>query len=319
MTDDKLVIPFKPETIDFPAAHAHFHNQSYENNRNALLRELRCVCEIPKTVSALNRDTVYKLVCTPEKGKLFTDSAGNIKGVFYKDGRIIEHARFKKVGPSFINAGKTVGGQVLLISIAMQLNRIEKGITGIKKELHNDRIAEIDSGVAQFKRALMSVNSNNNQPLIVSAIDTLTTGVEKSLKALKLQIEDLPDTNIGFWDNWFSNKSDDALKRMALAEESFQSCIIGIQTLTECYTSLGEFSSAGNTLEEYIMKIKSCGIETAAEKARLVPPVNGRYSEELWLSFINCEPELIDKIYRLRRDDFSCIEIEVKPEELVEV
>ena len=123
----KVIIPYNSLHIDLPIENADFHSKSFLANRNAVLSELRCISVVPEIASALSQDTVYKLVSTPEGGKLFKDSAGNIKGVFYKDGKILEHTKFQTVRPSLVKAATTAGSQILLISIAMQLNRIEKG------------------------------------------------------------------------------------------------------------------------------------------------------------------------------------------------
>ena len=44
-------------------------------------------------------------------------------------------AKFKAIGPSLVKAATAIGAQVFLISIAMQLNRIEKGISRIINEI----------------------------------------------------------------------------------------------------------------------------------------------------------------------------------------
>ncbi len=66
-----------------------------------------------------------------------------------------------------------------LISIAMQLNRIEQGISRILNEFHNDRISEIFSGVNQFKQAMMVQDYDRQSRMIEHAIQTLNSGIEK--------------------------------------------------------------------------------------------------------------------------------------------
>ncbi len=234
------IIPYKAPDVDLPTDSTDFHSKSFLEKRSAVLNELRCISGIPEIASTLNQDTIYKLVSVPEGGKLFKDSAGNIKGVFYKDGKILEHAKFQTVRPSLVKAATTVGSQILLISIAMQLNRIEKGISRILNEFHNDRISEIFSGVNQFKQAMMVQDRERQSRMIEHAIQTLNSGIEKTVRSLKIQIEDAPNTKIGFWDNWFTNKATVAKEKLALAEESFKACLLGIKSLSECYATLNE-------------------------------------------------------------------------------
>ena len=186
----KAIIPYNTLDVDLPTENTDFHSKNLLENRSTVLSELRLISGIPEIARTLNQDTIYKLVSTPEGGRLFKDSAGNIKGVFYKDGKIVEHARFQTIRPSLVKAATTVGSQVLLISIAMQLNRIEQGISRILNEFHNDRISEIFSGVNQFKQAMMVQDSNRQSRMIEHAIQTLNSGIEKTVRSLKMRIED---------------------------------------------------------------------------------------------------------------------------------
>lgn len=317
----KAIIPYNPLDVDLPTENTAFHSKSFSENRSAVLSELRCISGVPEIAMTLNQDAMYKLVSTPEGGKLFKDSAGNIKGVFYKDGKIIEHAKFQTVRPSLIKAATTVGSQVLLISIAMQLNRIEQGISRILNEFHNDRISEIFSGVNQFKQAMVVQDNDRKSRMIEHAIQTLNSGIEKTVRSLKMQIEDAPNTKIGFWDNWFTNKATVAKEKFALAEESFKACLLGIKTLSECYATINEANAASSTLITCLSNLKSSGIETAAQKARLIPAKTSNFPEEPWLTFLERESSFIDEINRCRllsNNEFESIEIELKPTELME-
>lgn len=128
-----ISIPYLSDNKDISIQDSNY-KKNIEKHRNTILGELRCLSGIPEIARNLNKNTVYKLVYTPSGGKLLEDSAGNIKGVFYKDGKILEHAKFSKISPSLVKAVTTIGSQILLVSIAMQLNRIEKGITRLSEE-----------------------------------------------------------------------------------------------------------------------------------------------------------------------------------------
>ncbi|MCG3667863.1 hypothetical protein L5F24_07585 [Aliarcobacter butzleri] len=318
---NKAIIPYQVPNVNLPTKSANFHSKNFSEKRNALLSELRCISGIPEIVSNFSQDAIYKLVAVPEGGKLFKDSAGNIKGVFYKDGKIIEHAKFQTVQPAFIKAATAVGSQILLVSIAMQLNRIEKEISKIREELHNDRVSEILSGVKQFRNAMKAQDHERQSRLIENAIQTLHTGLEKTIKSLTMQIREAPDTEIGFFDNWLTNKATEAKEKFELAEESFQASLLGIQVLSECYATINEPDVAASSLKENLMQLKNSGIETAAKKARLIPAKANVFPEEPWLSFLEMESLLVNEIDNcpfLANNELESIEIEFKPTELME-
>lgn len=314
-------IPYNAPIIDLAASNANFQNRNFQKNRNVILDELRCISGIPEIASSLNQDTVYKIVFAPEGGKLFKDSMGRVKGVWYKEGKILEHAKFQAIRPSIVKAATAIGSQILLISIAMQLNSIEKGISRIINEFHNDRISEISSGIKLYNQAMTVQDFEWQSRLIDSAIDKLNTGIEKTVRSLKNQIEEAPNTKIGFWDNWGTNKSRVALEKFRLAEESFYACLLGIKTLSECFTAINEPKTAASTLITNLSDLKVSGIEIAARKARLVPKIGEQYPEAPWLSFLENEPLLSDEINKFTlfaENEFDCIEMELKPIELRE-
>ncbi len=310
-----IKIPLAPELL----------TSSFNDRRSALISELRCISGIPEIASRMKPQELYTIVLKPDgNAYMQTDSVGNYQAVWRrKDGKIVQHTRLKAVKPSVVKALNAVGTQVILISIVMQLNRIEKRLTNIEKEFHNDRISEIKNGINLYHQAI-EVNSHDTRLTLVSdAITELNRGIEKTLTSLKQQIENTPDIKIGFFDNWGSNKSSEANEKFKLAEESFYVSLMGIQTLTECYAIIDEPRAASVALEQYIEKINSCGIETAAKKARLVPyNKNSVLPEIMWESYLKNKDKISSNIKNCRNiadDCFKCIEIEieVKPEELI--
>ena len=150
----KMLIPVTPDFGELEKTHLDFHKNQYQQNRQSILSEIRCITGLPEIIRSLKHDTLYKLVL-PEGKVLQQGKNGLYRGVFYGDRGIDKHAMFIDVSPSLVDVAKTVGSQVLLISIAMQLDRIEKAIEKISQEMHRDRIAEVDSGIEQFKLAML--------------------------------------------------------------------------------------------------------------------------------------------------------------------
>ena len=317
----KIIIPYVPPDL---GPNSDLQTKIFRKNREAVLSELRCLSGIPEIVRTLNPDAVYKIICSPEGGKLYTDTAGNLKGVFYKDGKIVQHAKLRAVGPSLVKCATAVGSQILLISIAMQLNHIEKAIDKIITGQHDDRIAEIYSGADQYKRAMRAQDTEQQSRLVENAIQTVTTGIEKTARSLKRQIADMPEPGDDFWYDWPGRKdrTKQAEKKFRFVEESFQACIIGIQTLAECYAAINEPQIAVVTLKENIDKLSDSEIASAARKARLIP-FRGRKDlpERPLKAFLDSRRSILDNIERyglLANNELDCIEIEVKPGELLE-
>jgi hypothetical protein len=294
--------------------------EEFSNKRKSLLSELRCITGLPEVVSSLNQDTVYKLVLTPEGANLYKDAQGNLKGVFYRDGKIVEHAKFQKVGPSMLKAAKAVGAQILLVSIAMQLSRIEGQIGKIFKEFHGDRLAEIEAGKSLFRQACGMQTSDKREQLTLSAISELTRGFEKTVSALSRQIKELPDQKLSFFDNWLGDKSKEAEESHKMAIESFSASLSALQTLARSHLFLDERDVALKLMDDGFSKIEKAGIEVAYVRSRLAPKMNGTFPEESWKQFIEYRKSFDTSSFAsLISPKEDVVEIEIKPSEFVEI
>jgi len=319
----EIIVPYSSPFTELDKANLNFQNEQFLKNRKSVLDELKYFSGIPEIVRNLNSDTLYKFVAIPEEGKLYKDAAGNLKGVFYKkDGGILEHAKLKAVRPNLVKAATTVGSQILLVSIALQLNRVEKSINRIFKEFNNDRIAEVKSGVTQFEQAMLTEDINTRSILIAQAIQSLNTGLEKTIKALESQIRQAPEPKNSFWDNWFTSKSKDAEEKMKDAEELFFVSLLGTKTLAECYAALNEPIAAESALKRFMSKINDADIETAFKKARLIEAKGHNFPEVPWKTFINFKPEIeknIELCKSCKPSDIKSVTVEFKPLELLEM
>jgi len=311
------IVPYRPPLSSL--IHAPQHELAFTAKRNEVVHGLKYIGSLRRAAKDLDHTTLYRLVLKPEGAKLHTDAAGHIKGVFYKNGKIVKHARFKAVRPSFVKAIKGIGTQVLLVSVAVQLSDIRKAVEQLAIDLHNDRLAEIEAGRNLLSQAFLVEVEARREQLILHAIQSLNAGVAKTLRALRKQIADLPTTESGFLDNWGRSKAAQAKKKMSLASESYQTCLLGIQLLSESYAFLGEPKAAARTLTDLISAVDACGISQAAEKARLVPHDSDVLPERQWEQFQEAQPKLRAYLHdceELASNEMPALTIEIKPEEL---
>lgn len=322
MTQDNSIIkvPFLPELA------TPIQIKNHNDKRSVLINELRYITGIPEMASTLNPKELYTIVMKPDGlVHMQKDATGYYQAVWRNEKKqIVQHARLQAVKPSFVKVASVVGSQIMLVSIAMQLNRIEKRLENIEMEFHNDRIAEIKSGVNLYNQAIGVVNSENFKlNLISNSITELNRGIEKTLASLKQQIENVPSPEISFFDNWFgNNKSLESSQKLKIAEESFREALVGIQTLAECYAINNESHVAAEILEKYIAKLNSFEIESLAKKARLVPREDTYFPEAMWLSYLENKGLISSRIISFKnitQNNFDTIEIELKPEELTRI
>lgn len=315
-----LAIPQTLDTRNLDTSHAQGLKQHFQQQRDKLLVGLRCLPGLPGVIAKLNPKTTYQLVSHPEGARLVEKGANTVGGVFHDaNGRIVEHAQFKRLGPSLTKAASAVGSQVLLVSIAMQLNRVEQKIDRLQQGLRDDRLATIESGVRQFESVLQMQQTTNRLMATNNAIQTLQNGLGQTYRDLAKQIEQLPSEQIGFWDNWFTRKSTQIQRQLATAEETFRLSLLGLKTLAGCYTLQGEPQAAADALQKGLTALDQTGIDKAVARARLVPARRGVYPEKVWQQLTGDQrQQLTDKMNLLAAGDQASLAISFRPEELKE-
>lgn len=317
---NNVVVPLELDKSLVKQDNMDIQTESFFLNREQLINSLRHIGGIINVAKSLKSDEIYKFVLSPENATLYKDTEGNLKGVFYKDGKIVEHAKLKAVRPDIAKVASTIGTQILLLDIAVQLRQIEKTLTTMRKEMNNDRIAEIKSGIEQFQAAKKIINNPNiRDGMITNAIQSLNTGLAKVKQALEIQIKELPDASNGFLDNWGKKKSVVAKEKFAIAEVSLRAYQEGMEILAEIYATINEPELAKDTLLKCIRDLRDCNIESAIPKTRLLPYKDGgKDCEAKWINIEKITREIPLQLNTI--NDYSeFIVIELKPRELLEI
>ncbi len=309
-----------PDTLSSSELHAKI----YRKKRAKILHELRSLTGIPEVLRTLNPDETYKIV---SKFKPTQGADGFCSAVIRKNnGEIVEHVKLQKVGPSLVKCATAIGSQILLISIAMQLNRVEKGISEILEGLHDDRMAEIAAGKNQYDLASDAKDRKRQLVLTSNAIQTLTEGVEKALRALPGQIRKMPNAESGIGDDWpliTKDRRKVAKDQFKLVQESFCACVVGIQTLAECYVVIDEPHAGRRALSKYIEKLgASENVRMIIEKARLVPVEDGLIPEAPLQEFKKSLPQLrneLEECHQIADGGLGAVEVEIKPKDILTI
>lgn len=284
--DKQLLIPYTIPVEHLPARQGSLQLRVHGERRRAALLELRQASLLPRIASEMAPGKLYQLVL-PDGQLLQKGSNGLYSGVVYKQGRIAQHAGFQRAFPNITRIATAVGAQIMLVSIAMQLNQIEQAIARISAELHHDRVGKMLGGVAQFESAFEIHDSRLRDHALLNAIQTLSESLEPITRELRSRVERMPDSHSNFWDNWgWWRRCDEAQGAYPLLAEAFEASILCAQTLAQCYAALSEPAAGERVLADALDRIARSGVDTAAERARLVPFDSNQTSPEAaWLQF----------------------------------
>ncbi|HCW69920.1 MAG TPA: hypothetical protein DHR80_22480 [Thalassospira lucentensis] len=315
-----MLIPYKTNYDGLLCAeHRSFHKNEEKKRRGRLLSEMRLVTGLPELIEKCNQDVLYKLVSPEGKLLQYDEATKTYRGVFYEGGRVSEHAKFKKISPNLLSSAKAVGSQVLLISIAMQLNEIQRMVENLGHEMHRDRIAEIEAGESQFRSALFVEDELTRKAGISNAIQNLHVGLKKTISELRVRIAEAPDPTNSIFDhlNPLKDKVKIAHKMMGMAQESFLAALRGMGVLSECYAALGEHTASKIALTRFIDDMSNCNIPLAYQKARLLEFDGPCAPQHPWRLFMDEEPVMRQKVLELEHSTVFPVEIEFMPHELL--
>ena len=301
-----------------------FHEAETRKRRKSLLSELRMVTGLPDVLKSCNQDVLYKFVAPEGEVLRYIPETGNYGGVIYNKGSpgAKAHAQFAKVKPDLLAAAKAIGSQVMLVSIAMQLNDIQRMVEGLSQEMHRDRIAEIEAGESQFRGAVRFTDETSRKHGIVNAVQTLHTGLKKTIAELRARIAEAPEPTNRIFDhlNPFSDRVKEADRIMGLANESFQATMRGLGVLSECYAALEEPDASRTVLTAFLDEVAACDIQKAAQKARLTE-FSGPIAPQIpWQRFIDTVPVLRRTMAELPAASewaSARVEIEFMPHEIL--
>ena len=102
-------------------------------------------------------------------------------GCLCRQGKIQKHAKFAAACPSLMNAATAVASQVMLVSIAMQLNRIEGMIQGLSARCTAIRLRRYSLAWISSRRPCSLRDLANRRYAIMNAVQTLHEGLRKTI------------------------------------------------------------------------------------------------------------------------------------------
>lgn len=285
----------------------------FKTNRNMLIQGLEGLAGATGLASAAGQvatshgGDLYKAVTGPlqmiDKGP-----PGLYRGVRYADGKILFHAKFIKARPELMLAATNCATQVMLISVAVQLNQIQNTIKEVQQEieiveeyLHNDRIAEIVAGISSFQQSLDIKDEKKREESLLHAVQLLNEGVSKTVVSLRTEIGQVPEAATKISNVLRAGSMREKAKvKMAMAEESFSAALYGIQAMAESYSMLGETTAAANTLKSLIGALSNVGIEEAITKSRMLPYDGQILPEAPWSEFRDNTGDFLEMCSKLR-------------------
>jgi len=297
------------------------YDNYFSKNRGSIIAALMDVPAFAKVLDSMKQDGLYQVILSPQNVKQFKPNAANVYSgvVRQSNGSILEHLKLIKAGPDLTTALTACAAQVLLTSIFIELEQIEKGINQIKKYLHNDRIAEINSGINQFEQAL-SMDIEHQQGAIQHAVQSLNNGISSVVKSLPDQLDEIPEQlfSIRVWRIAPGNGR--TKKKIDLAEESLFTTIYGLQALCDCLAVISQPKAAATALNKYINDLNNVCTDEVVDKIRLVPHIKGaRALDTPWVAFRTRVPHVRQAVAELAALEEKPQEylIECKPRELI--
>lgn len=289
--------------------------------RTELLKSLSDIPNFLEAVRNLDGDKLYRIVDVPKDGKLYLDPEGYTKGVVYKDGKILFHARLEpaQIDRIFQNVSSIVTHHVLS-KISFQLTDIQEEMASIRKDMFNDQISEIGSAFKLLKQAKDCQDRNNSNPLIHKAIDCFNKGLQMCQNGLEARIREAPEPKTTFGDNWRQkSKPEVAKEKLTQAQDYLRWSLKALDGLCQCYNDLDEPLPGPRVVRDSLEELGK-HIEMAVKKSRLLEKEeSGKFPEEFWKDFLSNKARIEKQLEDCDSRSAKRIVIEFKPKEILEL
>lgn len=261
-----------------PRAQRSFRNKKGKLSK-VLLGLLMAGADAAQFLQQLRSDTLYRLEIP--SGKILQEAPdGFLRGVFYGDTGISEHARFSKLSPEFSDLATNVAMQAQMLKISAQIEELDRKADRILIGQQSDRLAQVQAGIDLYQDALECSEQRRAQ-LLHQAIQTLSEGINKCLNDLFDEIcslRDVPST-------WSQAILQQLKPGFRLEKETRAKCQqverllpalrSGSHFRSMCYMELDEPTAAMQALARVHERLRKNGFDRLLEYARQLP-----YEEE---------------------------------------
>ena len=175
------------------------------------------------------------------------EKTGQNLAVLFKDGKVAEWIRFKdiKITPNLASSLAMFTIQLSITQIVEEVNKLNKNIELVRKEMYNDRLARNDSVLQQFKQVEQINDTRLRNQMFVNIISAATNSRCELIKTFKERLNTINENNGVFGDQ---NKINTA------SYEIFECLDKIIQTVfvsTQAYSLMGEQDSAIVVLNQF--------------------------------------------------------------------
>jgi hypothetical protein len=226
--------------------------------------------------------------------------------------KIIHNASLIESSPDLLSCLNDLTIQQTLAEITSRLEAIDEKITDVLQGQHNDRLAEVESGVHLYEQAIAATDLEIRQGLLISAIEKLTEGRNKLLRSTDIHFVDkLPRSR---WGMFFSRHLDIpkyVQEKAHPVREAAHAIVKSSRYLILAYAVLNEPMSLRVSLQQSEGDILAFE-EKMREIASWLPPT------DFWSSsFLEIADDVIPTSRLLESIEYKAVEIEFMPREML--
>jgi hypothetical protein len=337
MSDNNEIITVSSELNFANTKNTNFEitKRNYSNKHAGLLSLISSIPSVASELSSLPPNQVFQILIPNEiqnkidQGMASIAKEGDIVAAVVRDknGCIVKHLKLK--GISINNAtkiAKSLANQVVLANIVVQLKEIQESIEHIATSLTNDRLSQIDAGIALLKGARDTPDPFTQKLHLTNACQTLTLGFEQTFRDVGEHIKLIPRPEDHGWLGHFSTRpwEDGPDKKNEKyindATKGLIYCMQCISAISECYLLLEDPSAARGQLKYFFNKVLNLNRGQVSTSVKYLPFNERRASiGSLWGKLPEHQEMIakdFDKLLEIQ-DTSKFFAIDFKPEDLL--
>ena len=292
-----------------------------EEKRQKLIQILRQIPAIVDVAKKLSEGKTYQAHFPPEVWERIKDGSASLDkkdnglfGVLIRDvetGHVTNHVSLKEVTPDLLSSLNQLALQQSLANVVRRLEVIDEKITDVLQGQFNDRIAEVKSGIHNYKQAIVASRPDRRNLLLNNAIQDLNRGRNKLIENADFSfIDQLPRNKLGMF---FSRNADIPKYVQSKAEPVWiaaQYIVKASRYLVMAYSALNEPDSLRVSLEQVESEVEVFQ-DKMGKMVNMLPPTSN------WReSLMTISQGVLPNIRDLDDIPLKTIVVEFQPKEL---
>ena len=261
----------------------------------------------------------YRVLVSKENMHLLREGANGITKPWLRDsaGRFVENVDLVRLPPDVAGILAPIALQAALTELSVKLDVVIRGIDNLSELIRNTTTGGLQGAIDNLEVARRLSDDQERRTQMLRACGRIIEEIGSVAGQMKVNVAQMPTAETDFWTGWRGSGVDEAEKKWKAVHQDFAVIADGLRRSVSAYWELGEFGAAQQAFERIWNQLVSAGLQTAADRARLLPyPEEGDAPELVFENFLAAMPLAAERLRLLASGETPELEFTIEASEV---